>query len=543
MSEKAGGQRRRPYSMRQLIGLNLGIFLFIVILLMPPPQGMGQATHRMAAVALLMAAWWITEAIPIPVTALLPLVLFPALGIMGTSQAAPNYTDQLVFLFLGGFLLAAAMTKWNLHRRIALHTIRAVGTSPRLLVLGFMVATAFLSMWISNTATVMMMLPIAMAVVRKLSEGAKLGGEGGEDVEDTVRNGFGAAMMLGIAYAASIGGIGTLIGTPPNGVFVGQLARNYAGGTPEVAFGQWMIAAMPMVLVMIPLAWLVVLRVGSGLKIGALDFGGGGRELIDAEIERLGPMSPAERKVAIVFGLTALLWIFRKPIDIGLFTIPGWGPLYGNAGLWSDATIAVMMGLVLFALPADLKTFSLTHDRSRNFVLDWRYAQENIPWGILLLFGGGFALAHGFSSSGLSVWIGEHLRFLGGAPVVLVIVVIALMMTFLTEMTSNTATTTLMMPILAVAALDLGQHPFLLMIPATMSASCAFMLPVATPPNAIVFGSGWVTVPRMARTGLVLNFIGAAVVTAVVLLVVTQVFGIELGVLPDWARNLRAGIK
>jgi sodium-dependent dicarboxylate transporter 2/3/5 len=466
-------------------------------------------------------------------------VLYPALGIMGTREAAPNYTDQLVFLFLGGFLIAAAMTKWNLHKRIALHTIRIFGAGPRRMILGFMVATAFLSMWISNTATVLMMLPIAMAVVRKLSEGALYQGEAGEGSEQRMRHSFGVAMMLGIAYSASVGGIGTLIGTPPNGVFVGQLARNYAGDTPEVAFSQWMIAAMPVVLVMIPIVWLVVIRFAPYRSLAHFVFGSGARGVIDDELAKLGPMGRAERKVAVVFALTAFLWMFRRPIELGFATIPGWGPLYGLAHLWSDSTIALMMGLTLFMLPADLKNFNFAQGRRRNFVLDWRTAQDGVPWGILLLFGGGFALAHGFSASGLSLWIGEHLRFLGGMPILLVVMVIAMMMTFLTEMTSNTATTTLMMPILAVAALDLVQHPFLLMLPATMSASCAFMLPVATPPNAIVFGTGWVTVPRMSRTGLLLNFIGIAVVTAVVLIVATQVFGIEFGTIPDWATQLK----
>jgi len=542
MAESEGRGRHRPYALRQLFGLNLGIYLFIAMLLLPAPMGMGPFAQRMAAVALLMATWWITEAVPIPVTAMLPLILYPALGIMSTRETAPNYSDQLVFLFLGGFLIASAMTKWNLHRRVALYTIRAVGTGPQRLVLGFMIATAFLSMWISNTATVLMMLPIAMAVVRKLSEGATIRGEGGEEKERQVRHSFGLALMLGIAYSASIGGIGTLIGTPPNGVFVGQLARNYAGNTPDVAFGQWMIAALPVVLLMIPLAWLVVLRIAPYNKISEINFGVGGKAVIDEEIARLGPAGPAERKVAVVFSLTALLWIFRRPINIGFATIPGWGPLYGLADLWGDATIAVMMGLVLFVLPADLKNFSLSEDRRRNFVLDWRTAQENVPWGILLLFGGGFALAHGFSVSGLSVWIGDHLRFLGGVPIILVIVTICTLTTFLTEMTSNTATTTLIMPILAVAALDLGQHPFLLMIPATMSASCAFMLPVATPPNAIVFGTGWVTVPRMLRTGILLNLVGVIVITTAVLLVVTQVFGIQIGSIPDWATHLKSEV-
>ncbi len=302
------------------------------------------------------------------------------------------------------------------------------------------------------------------------------------------------------------------------------------------------MAGLPVVLVMIPIAWIVVTRFGPRYRLSDFGFGAGGAQVIRDEIRRLGAMSPGEKKVAIVFVLTALLWIFRRPIELGFAVIPGWSPYYGLPQLWSDATIAIMMGLVLFALPADLKRFSITEDRQRIFVLDWRTAQESVPWGILLLFGGGFALASGFSSSGLSIWIGEHLRFLGGVPILLFVVSICLLVTFLTEMTSNTATTTLMIPILAVAALDLSQHPFLLMIPATISASCAFMLPVATPPNAIVFGSGWVTVPQMSRTGVLLNFIGAVVVTAVVLLVATQVFGIELGNIPEWATRLKAAV-
>ena len=533
--------RVRSYSLHQLIGLNLGIFLFILVLLAPAPPGMTPAAQRMAAVALLMATWWITEAVPIPVTAMLPLVLYPALGIMSTAEAAPNYAAQLVFLFLGGFLIAAAMVKWNLHRRVALLTIRLIGTGPRRLVLGFMLATALLSMWISNTATTMMMLPIAMAAVGRLAEGATWRGKGGEGsaaAEDSVKNSFGLALMLGIAYAASVGGIGTLIGTPPNGIFVGQLARNYPGGAPEVSFFQWMMVGMPVSLAMIPLVWVVVVYLAPRRRLSSFSFSGGGSEVIETELRHLGPMSAGERKVAAVFVATALLWIFRQPIELGFATIPGWAPIYGLADFWSDSTIAVMMGTLLFLLPSDIKTFSLREDRRRNFVLDWRTAQSSVPWGVLLLFGGGFALADGFSRSGLSLWIGERLQFLNGVPILLVIVAICLLMTFLTEMTSNTATTTLMIPILAVAAMEMGQHPFLLMIPATISASCAFMLPVATPPNAIVFASGWVSVPRMSRTGVLLNFIGVIVVTAAVLLVATQVFGIVLGEIPDWATRL-----
>ena len=536
------GGRSSPYTLRQLIGLNLGIYLFIIILLMPAPAGMKPVAQRMAAVAVLMAVWWITEALPIPVTSLLPLALFPALGIMGTREAAPNYADQLIFLFLGGFLIATAMTKWNLHRRIALHTIKIIGTGPRRLILGYMVAAAFLSMWIVNTATTMMLLPSAIAVVGRLSEGATYRGLGGSESEEKMRRSFGPALMLGLAYAASIGGIGTLIGTAPNGVFVGQLARNYAEGYPDVTFSQWMMVGVPVAFFLIPLAWLVVIYIGPKYKLSDFKFHGDGKDVIDKEIKALGPMSPGERKVAVVFVVTALLWIFRKPIELGFATIPGWSPLYGLPDLWTDATIAIGMAITLFVLPSELKSFSLLEGWRKNFVLDWKTAQKGVPWGILLLFGGGFAMAHGFTTTGLSQWVGGHLRFLEGAPILLVVVAVCLMMTFLTELTSNTATTMLMMPILAVAAIDLGQHPFLLMLPATISASCAFMLPVATPPNAIVFGSGMVSIPRMARTGVYLNFVGVVVITLVVVFIATQVFGIEFGVIPEWATRLRTDV-
>jgi sodium-dependent dicarboxylate transporter 2/3/5 len=530
----------KTYSMRQLVGLILGILLFVLMLAVPALPGMKPVTQRMAAIALLMATWWISEAIPIPVTALLPLVLYPALGIMGTAQVAPNYTDELVFLFLGGFLIAAAMVKWNLHRRIALHTILLIGTSPRRMVLGFMVATAFISMWISNTATALMMLPIAMAVVSKLSEGASYKGEGGAESEEKVRHSLGTALMLAIAYAASIGGIGTIIGTPPNGVFIGMLKRIYVDGAQSVTFAQWLMIGLPVVLLMIPCAWMLILLVAPDHRLRDFSFGSGGGAMIREELKSLGPLRGGEFKVAIVFLATALLWIFRAPIDVGFATIPGWTGLFGYGKLWSDATVAMMMGILLFLIPADLNKFSFTEDRRRNFLLDWRTAQQNTPWGILLLFGGGFALAGGFASSELSLWIGERLKFLGGMPILLIVAAVCLLMTFLTEMTSNTATTVLMMPVLAVVALELGQHPFLLMIPAAMSASCAFMLPVATPPNAIVFGSGWVTVPRMARTGVLLNFVGVVVITLVVMLIVTSVFGIQLGTIPEWAKRIDA---
>jgi sodium-dependent dicarboxylate transporter 2/3/5 len=503
--------------MRQKIGLFFGISLFIFILFLPPAAGMSIQAKNAGAVALLMATWWITEAIPIPVTALLPLILFPLLSIMSAKDVALRYADQNIFLFMGGFFIAMAMQRWDLHKRIALHIVNILGTSPRKIILGFMIATAFLSMWISNTATTMMMFPIGLAVIIHVENMIKK-----EKLEIHRENGkfhFGLALMLGIAYSASIGGIATLVGTPPNIVFAG-IFRSLFPQAPEIGFLDWLKIGLPCVIILLPITWLYLTRIILPPRLKKIP---GGKDVIEKDLKALGPMKIGEKLTLIVFIMVALAWIFRQNIDIGIFTIPGWSHLLGISEYIHDSTIAMCGAVLLFLLPVNFK--------KREFVLNWQWAVR-IPWGIILLFGGGFALAAGFQTSGLAQWIGERLSFLCGIPVILMILCICLLLTFLTEVTSNTATTTMMMPVLGSMAVAMAVHPFLLMIPATISASCAFMLPVATPPNAIIFGSGYVRIPDMARAGFFLNFIGAIIITLLVYFLVIPIFRINTLPLP-----------
>ena len=501
--------------MKKTIVFFLGIGLFVAVLLMPAPEGMSPVGKRAAAVALLMASWWIGEVLPIPATSIIPLALYPLLGILKSTETARCYGNQNIFLFLGGFFIAMAMQKWNLHRRIALHIIRAVGANPRRMILGFMIATAFLSMWISNTATTMMMLPIALAVVMQLGEVE------GEQDSRSCGPSFPKALMLAIAYSASIGGIATLIGTPPNIVFAG-VVRNLYPDAPEVNFVKWITFGLPFVVIFLPLVWLLLTRVLFRIRVREV---AGARDVVENELSKLGKMNSGEKWTLAVFVLTALGWLFRKNIDTGLFTIPGWSELLGVEKMVHDSTVAIIGALLLFVIPVDRA--------GRDHVLDWKWASK-IPWGILLLFGGGFALAKSFSTTGLSEWIGGSLAGIVGIHPFFTIMGICFMMTFLTELTSNTAVTTIMMPVLAAAAVSTGTHPFLFMIPAAVSASCAFMLPVATPPNAIVFGSGYLTIPQMARTGLLLNLIGVLLVSVFAYLVALPIFDITVGSLPGW---------
>ena len=447
----------------QNIGLALGPLVFINMFWLPVADNMQDALYT-AAVALWMVIWWITEAIPIPATSLIPLAAFPLLGVRSSPATAANYANENIFLFMGGFIIALGMEKWGLHKRIAMRVIGLLGTGMRTVVLGFMVASAVLSMWISNTATAMMMLPIAMAVLSKF--------EGREGYDR-----LGVALMLGIAYAASVGGIGTLIGTPPNIVLSGQV---------DIGFAQWMQAGVPLVVVFVPLIWFYLVRIASPVP------GGGGALDLKQEIESLGPMNRGEWIVLCVFALTALGWILRRPV-LSL-VIPQ----------IADATIAMTGALLLFVIPVDWG--------KKQFAMDFKQALK-LPWGILLLFGGGFALADAMESSGLSGWLGAQLGVLSGLPVWLVVLVICAFMAALTELTSNTATTITMLPILAATSKGMGIEPLQLMIPATMAASCAFMLPVATPPNAIVYASGRVKLAKMFTTGIWMNIMGILLVT------------------------------
>lgn len=501
----------REYTLRQKIGLFLGPLLFISMLLIPSPSGMEPNAQKMAAVALLMATWWMTEAIPIPATSLLPIALFPLIGIMGTKQAAAPYASHLIFLFMGGFIIALAMQRWNLHRRIAMNIVKVVGFSPGRLIFGFMAATAILSAFVSNTATTVMMMPIGLAIIQHIiAEGKK---EGLDKVIDfsPEKFAFGLNLMLGIAYAASIGGIATLIGTPPNTVLAGYLTKTYGF---EITFAKWMMVGVPLVVVMLPLCWLWLTKIANPMKLKKVP---GGRAMINDELSKMGSMSAGERWTAGVFFFTAMGWMFRQKL----------GPIvFADPKLITDAAIAMTGALILFVIPINLK--------KNTFVMDWHWASK-MPWGVLILFGGGLSMAGGFKATKLAEWIGSQVGLLEAAPVLILIIAVATLIIFLTELTSNTATSAMVMPILSAVAIGLGENPLLLVIPAAIAASCAFMLPVATPPNAIVFGSGYVTIPQMVKSGFGLNLLGIIITVITTYLIVMPAFGIEIGVIPQWA--------
>ncbi len=509
MEKPPASQRATAFTPRNKIGFFLGLALFFLLLPLDLDPT-NPAIPRILAVAALMAAWWITEAIPIPVTSLLPLVLFPVLGIMDAKKVAPIYMNSNIFLFMGGFILALAIEKWGLHRRIALNVIRLLGVRPRRLVLGFMIATAFLSLWISNTATTMLMLPIALSVIRRMEKA--MGGR-----EESV---FPVALMISIAYAASIGGTGTLIGTPPNISFTRILAISFPEA-PEISFGVWFAMAFPLVIVFLGLSWMLLTTVLFPLGKENVE---GAREVLLAERNELGRMSREERIVLVLFVLTALLWICRADIRFGGTVLAGWASRLGLEGV-DDSTVAMFTAILLFLIPAK---------RAKGRLMDWETAVR-LPWGILLLFGGGFALASGFKETGLTSWIGEKFLPLAGTSPKLLVLATSSLLTFLTEVTSNTATTEMILPLLASIAVSLHIHPLLLMIPATLSASCAFMLPVATPPNAIVFGSGRVPIQTMAKAGILMNILGIILIFLTLFTLGTFLFGITPDALPAWA--------
>jgi sodium-dependent dicarboxylate transporter 2/3/5 len=475
---ESGGLRRR-------VGLLLGAAFLAAGIALPAPPGLPPEAWRTAACGLLMAVWWVTEAIPIPATALLPLVLFPPLGIAGIDAAASPYANELVFLFLGGFLLARGMERWGLPRRIALRVVSLAGPSPRGMVAGFMVATAFLSMWVSNTATAVMMLPIGISVLDLMGR------------DEAERGSFSVALMLGIAYAASIGGLGTLIGTPPNAFLAAFLSEEY---DIHVGFARWMAFGLPLVLVGLPLTYFVLTRLVFSVRREEIE---GTRELLERERAVLGPLRGPERRVAIVFVLVALVWVTRPLLQR---VVPG----------LSDAGIGIGGGLALFLLPAG--------SSARRALLVWEDA-VGLPWGVLLLFGGGLSLASAFQSSGLTAAIGEAARAFSGVPMLALVAVTALIVILLTELTSNTATAAAFLPVLASVAAGIGLGPLELTVPAAVAASCAFMLPVATPPNAIVYGSGVLTVPQMARAGVVLNFLFLVLLVVATWLLLPAVLG------------------
>lgn len=489
---------------RRRIGLIMGAGCFALILGLADLQPGNPAVTRMAATAVLVAVWWVTEALPIPATSLVPIVLLPALGIVKGEQVAAAYMNSSIMLFLGGFIIALAMERCNLHRRLALAIIGILGGSRRRIVLGFMSATALLSMWISNTATTMMMLPIAVAVLSGTSSDDSAKGTGDDR--------FALALLLGVAYGASIGGIGTLIGTPPNIV----LARIHAMAFPDappVTFSRWLVMGLPATVLLFTSTYFVLtrwpVRLSAEGGIGNLGF------LRIAKSE-LGPIRAEERRTALVFALTALLWMTRAGFDLGRFKVPGWAELLHLADWVDDGTVAVGMALTLFLIPRG--------EGAPGRLMDWKTAGR-LPWGVLLLFGGGFALADGFQKSGLSAWLGEWLKGTSNIPLTLVVAGVCTLVTFMTELTSNTATANVILPVLAATAAATGLPPLVLMVPATLSASCAFMLPVGTPPNAIVFGTGRVPIAKMAAVGFVLNWVGVGVITALSLTIGRWLWG------------------
>ncbi|MFN4338067.1 SLC13 family permease [Parvibaculum sp.] len=493
------------FGRRQVAGWMIGPALLLLTFVVPAPEGLSELGWRTAGVAALMAVWWICEPIPIPATSLLPMALFPLLGIVDMRGAAAPYAHPIIYLFFGGFLLALAMELWGLHRRIALGLIGVMGTRPTRIVAGFMIASAFLSMWVSNTATALMMLPIAISVIALLEIQAE------DEVAKQHADRFALVLLLAVAYSATIGGLGTLIGTPPNALLAAFLNQNYG---LRIGFAEWMLIGVPVVLVGIPLAWLLLTRVifrVEGMEIT------GAREVIAIERSRLGAFSKQERAVAIIFSLTALGWV-TQPFLVQFFP------------LITDTGIALLGGLALFMTPVNI--------RRGQFLMNWETAKK-APWDVFLLFGGGLSLASAIEAHGVAAWLGTMFDGAGAIPIILLVAAVCGLILMLTELTSNTATAATFLPVIAAVAITIGENPLLLLIPAAMAANCAFMLPVGTPPNAIVFGSGRISLPQMAKAGWWLNVSFVVLIVAMVYVLGPIVFGIEQGVLPDWAQQPR----
>ncbi|MBI4558115.1 MAG: SLC13 family permease [Candidatus Hydrogenedentes bacterium] len=508
------GTRESIYPLYKRVGLVLGPIAFLLVWLLPTPAGLTAEAHRVGAIGALMALWWITEAIPIAATSLIPLALFPAMGVLSGGDTAAAYGDTTIFLFAGGFFIAMAMEKWGLHERIVLHILGHTGANLNRLLLGFMVASASISLWVSNTATMLMMLPLTLAVITHL-----------EQVSEKERIApFATALLLGIAYASSIGGVGTLIGTAPNIILAGQYKKLFPDA-PPIGFLQWMLIGIPFAVFFVVVTWLLLSRVL--FTFPKLPETRTLHNLIADRLRKLGPMRPGEKVVLIIAVTTALGWIFRQPIKLGSHTLHGWSELLPQPDFVQDGTLAIFAALLLFVIPINLK--------KGEFALDWNWAVK-IPWGILLLFGGGLALAKGLGDTGFMTWLSDRMRVFSGCPAWALIAAICAIITFATEITSNTAIATISLPLLAGLAIQVQVHPLALMIPATISASCAFMLPVATPPNAIAFSSGHLTIPQMARTGFLLNLIGIVLVTLLILLLGAPMFQIGWGTMPPWTQ-------
>jgi sodium-dependent dicarboxylate transporter 2/3/5 len=493
-----------PLKSKWIYGL-LAIVLAIIIYSVVPSEEYAQAPI-MAAIVIIMAVFWIFEVVPIAITSLFPIFLFPLFGILDTKSTALFFGKEIIFLFLGGLMLAQGIQNSNLHKRIALNIVNIIGSKPANLVLGFMIATAGLSMWISNTASVMVMMPIGLSIIEEMKE-----------VENSKKflSKFAVALMLGIAYSADIGGMATLIGTPPNMVFM-EMYHELFPHLPKVGFAQWMMMGLPVAITFLFTGWLLMTKVIFRMPKTKIFSSG---DIIKGMLKSLGKVRRDELASGLIFLSAAILWVTGSDITLSeTFVIHGWRSAFGLE-MVSDASIAVATSLLLFLIPSN--------DRPTEKLLTWSKARE-LPWGILLLFGGGFAIAGGFNSSGLSNVIGNLFASLEIDSPILIVLIVCFVLTFLTEITSNTATTNLILPILAKASVVLGLDPRILMIPATLSASCAFMMPIASPTQAIIFGSGHVKIKQMIRAGILFNLWGVLIVTSVFYVMAKFVFGITI---------------
>ena len=459
--------------------------------MLPPPETMPLSAWHTAIAAILMAIWWCTEAVHVSVTAIVPLAIFPLLGIGDIKTVAAPYANPIIYLFMGGFVIALAVEKWDLHKRIALTILTSVGKSGPAIVGGFMLASAMISMWVMNTSTTLMLLPIGVSVVKIVSESA-------DELNDTQKHNFQLAVLLGIAYSATIGGMATIVGTAPNAFFVGFMKES---GFTEIGFGQFMLVGFPLTLVMLPLAWFAITHIVFPIRFTTSDATRNHLYKLRAD---LGLMSIAEKRVSVVFASAAFLWMTRPLLNmLSIF-----------AGL-SDAGIAMIAATILFLIPSA--------NKNDPYLMKWE-TMSKLPWGLLILFGGGLSLASSVAQTGLADWIGKSLVVLGGAGTIVLVVVITTLIAFLTELTSNTATTGTFLPVVAALAIGINVDPLIFALPATLAASCAFMLPVATPPNGIVYGSGYIRVPEMVKAGFVLNIIGIVILSILALIVAPAVF-------------------
>lgn len=503
--------KKSPKTNLQNIGLLSGIILFLIFInfnLIPE----NIPASKMAAVALLMAVWWMTEAVPLAVTALLPIILFPFLQIIDAKMVANQYFNSTIILFLGGIIIAVAIESWGLHKRISLQIIKIIGGGQKALIFGFMLASALVSMFINNTATAVMMFPIGYAIILQLEE---------KYDKDLVK-GFSVALMLGIGYSCSIGGVGTLVGTAPNLIFQRIFQMNFPEG-PQITFSNWLPIGITISFSMLAASWFILTRLfikkEHNIQID--------KNFVKDEYKKLGKAIFEEKVLLIILLITGLLWIFRQELNLGFAVIPGWSNFLGVDKWIDDGTVVIFMVLLLFIIPSKSKS-----DRT---ILD-NTLFKKIPWDIVLLFGGGFALAEGFQQTGLSKVVGEQLSVIGIIHPFIMIIIICTILTFLTELTSNTATAQTLLPIIAALSVSLEINPLLLMIPATISASFAFMLPVATPPNAIIFSSGKVTIKEMMKAGIFLNLIGIIIISTIMFFLGSKIFNFDPNIFPVWGK-------